>query len=444
MNWKYVVIFGFHLLMSMFFPDFWQNPNSTSRVLGAHSLVHTGSLKIDEHHELTMDKCLIGDHYYSEKAPLPIYMAAGVYFLAYHFGFAGEPDNLSPVYFIGDLFSAIGLSLVITMLFFLVVKHRPALEAFLLSALPFYGSFIYVFTGTFFSHVISGAMMVMSYVSFKKEHWIVAGVWSGMAFLSEFLLILMPVVWIGQLIWQNRWRPAVKFAMTLLPFGVFMLLYNYVIGGDAFTMLYKYTNNSKDLYGLGIPNPEVIFELLIPDYRGILFYMPVLIFFVIHFSLQKKFSVRNLLNDSVLMAVIVYFLAFSSFHDWWGGWSYGPRQLIPMAMLLAFYSVEKLMDKKYNHLIFFGACLIGWIMATMAKVTVIYSLPTNQSHPFFTIILKKFMNAEFNQQHLMGYLFGASAIWSILVWIVLFIGLTFVIRIYPDFFHKSNIHEQAS
>lgn len=435
MNWKFGIVFIFHLIMGMYFPDFWANPNSTSRVLASHALVTTGSLKIDERHELTMDKCLVSGHYYSEKAPLPIYIVSAVYFVGITSGIIDNSEDLRPIYFLGDLLSAAALATVITMLFYYLLRKYPPWKAFLISALPFYGSFVYVFTGTFFSHVFSGALIVLSWHFLQKHRWLLAGILAGMAFLSEFLLLLMAAAWILQLIIQQKWKPVILYTVGLVPFGLFMLVYNHVIGGDAFTMLYKYTDNSKDLYGLGLPNPDVIFELLFPDYRGILFYMPVLLFFTGYLIVKRpKISIGKFLSDSVILPVLIYFLAFSSFHDWWGGWSYGPRQLIPPAMLITYYGLKNLELKDSQLLALFAVSGVGIAMALMSKATVIYSLPTIEKHPFFSIILQKVALREFNDQHILSIFQNVQMPVAIVIWITLFVGLSFIMKVKPDLF----------
>ena len=372
---------------------------------------------------------------------MPIFIAALIYKVGIMAGMIPNHQDLLPIYFIGDVLSALGLALIMTWLYNFLLKFRQPWEAFLLSSLPFYGSFVFVFTGTFFSHVMSGALLVLAWLAYRDKKWIIAGIWSGLAFLSEFLLILIPMVWAAQLLLKEGWKPTAKFAASLVPFGLFILLYNYVIGGDAFTMLYKYTDNSKDLYGLGVPNADVMFELLIPDYRGLLFYMPVCIFLLHRIIKTKKIGLWHFLQHPVFMPCLIYFLAFSSFHDWWGGWSYGPRQLIPMAMLLVVYGIAGIKSVSYNRLLFYGLTTIGLAMALMAKVTVIYSLPTDEKHPFFAIICKKFIDQDFNNQHLMHYLFDANAPFSLLVWLLLFIGLTFLLFLKPQTFQTVKRNE---
>ena len=60
----------FLLLMTLplpFLPEF-GGANSATRLMLTGALVEEGSTEIDRHATLTVDKALVGDHYYSDKA----------------------------------------------------------------------------------------------------------------------------------------------------------------------------------------------------------------------------------------------------------------------------------------------------------------------------------------------------------------------------------------
>lgn len=74
--------------------------------------------------------------------------------------------------------------------------------------------------------------------------------------------------------------------------------------------------------------------LLISNERGIFYYNPIVIFGILGLILAYRNRINNdlvvLLSTTVLVNVLIY----SMFGDPWGGWSFGPRYLIPATALL--------------------------------------------------------------------------------------------------------------
>lgn len=75
--------------------------------------------------------------------------------------------------------------------------------------------------------------------------------------------------------------------------------------------------------------------LLISDERGIFYYNPIVIFGIIGLLLAVKNKVRENLAVVIMSVVMVNVLLYSMFGDPWGGWSFGPRYLIPTMALLS-------------------------------------------------------------------------------------------------------------
>ena len=77
-----------------------------------------------------------------------------------------------------------------------------------------------------------------------------------------------------------------------------------------------------------------LYILLISDERGIFYYNPIVIFGILGLILAVKNKVKENLAVVIISVVMVNILLYSMFGDPWGGWSFGPRYLIPSIALL--------------------------------------------------------------------------------------------------------------
>lgn len=106
----------------------------------------------------------------------------------------------------------------------------------------------------------------------------------------------------------------------------------------------KEVNRQANERAVGTKPPVVPFEtraqlnglyiLLISDERGIFYYNPIVIFGILGLILAVKNKIRENLSVVILSVVLVNVLLYSMFPDPWGGWSFGPRYLIPTIALL--------------------------------------------------------------------------------------------------------------
>lgn len=424
------VFFLVNLFLTAFYLDPWFNPNSVTRALTVQSLVNEGNFQIDAEHERTIDKSLIDGHWYSEKAPFPAMLVAPFFKTVKLF--IGEPDNTdaeirSILILSSFLCAALPFAILVTLLFIQLKQIIPHDQAVLWSLLPFYGSFVFVFAGSFFSHVFTGSLLLFSYLLLKKEHSLfLAGTLAGGAFLSEYPTAIIVGLWGVLLLYRTRsFKNFILYSAGVLPFIVFLLIYNYRITGSPFTMLYAYVELMPEGYGLGLPDPVVAFRLLFGQYRGLLFYMPVLALVLFYLIKNKVYQNRGFFTHYMVVPFTAYFLVFSSYQDWWGGWSYGPRQLIPIAIPIAFEGMRYLSKQIINRKLFWGVTGFGLLCAFLAKTTILYNLPTDYQYPMIEVVWSKLMNGTFNDGNLLSILFGAKAYWANSFWIVLFSGLIF-------------------
>jgi len=377
------------LVISSFYIDLWSNGNTSARVLPVVSFIDDGTMHLDKNEKLAHDKCFVNGHFYSDKAPLPTYSIIPVIALLNSAGLLPVVDHsvLTPeLYaicgFLGSTIPFLG----ILILSFLGLKKATSKEDPFIILTVFLSSFVFIYVGTFFGHIYSAFFLLLAYSKLKDQSFIISGLSLGAAFASEYTLGLIGLIWGLQLLFKSGWRSAFLFSIGTLPGIVFIMSYNYYYTGSPFDMLYKFVppgyDFMKDNYGMVFPTFESIWGLSFSPYRGMFFYTPVLL--IIAFFAIKKFfksSLKEILLNPLVLPVIFSFVLISSYTMWWGGWSWGPRHLVAVTILLLYQGLILLQQSGIKKYILLPICAIGIIINLMAKITVQYSMPTEVQNP---------------------------------------------------------------
>ncbi|MEN6410979.1 MAG: hypothetical protein ABFD44_14850, partial [Anaerolineaceae bacterium] len=227
-----------------------------------------------------------------------------------------------------------------------------------------------------------------------KFHLFAVGLLLGLAFLTDSttaLVVLPLVVYYFYVLWKRRqlkpsaawWAP---FAGGLLPILV-MLGYNVLAYGKPLASGYQYLVNpwfkeamSNGFMGVGRPNPIVLFYETLHPAQGIFWQSPVLIMALVGgiFMLRQKRYWAEL-----LVAVIAcggYLLMNSGYFMWWGGWSFGARQLVPMLpfICLPLIFVPRKAFPAVTALTAISAVQMGIVAASTINVNEFYMVRINQ------------------------------------------------------------------
>ncbi|HKR03017.1 MAG TPA: hypothetical protein VJY62_00160 [Bacteroidia bacterium] len=421
----------FILLLSVYHYDYWTNGNTVSRAVFVKAVVDDGSLNVDKYHEQSIDIAYVNGHYYSDKAPLPAIITMPFYYFLQKIGFTKGNDL---IYTAGNfLAGSLPFALIILLTFFFMQQKDPKPENVFLCSLPFIGSFVFIYSGTFFAHALTSFLVLAAYILIrKKENYFLAGLVSGMAVLCEYPVFIIAAIWAIQiLVNKKKLKPVLLFISAGIPFGIFLLFYNYKITGNAFDFLYNHQQNfpagAENLGFSKLPRGEALFQLSIGIYRGILFFAPALIALLFIFFRFKNFRNSAVLKDYFILPCIIYFLAICTNVAWYGGWCYGPRYLSAIAVLLLFEGCTRMSHQPPGKkALFYFFTSIGLLFAWMAKSTVVYSLPTEEKNPVFNILIPEFFKGKFNENNLLSLLFNASPVTGNLLFpLILLAGLYF-------------------
>jgi hypothetical protein len=347
-------------LSLLFYTPHADNSQVVTRMGLTLSIVEQGTLSIDRHAEKTVDKALVNGHYYADKAPGQSLLAVPPVWIVKTardlLGIKGDSTDEAIFIFyaqVGTLVvvglpAAIAAALVFLMGVKLGASQRGALFGSLAIAI---GSPFFFWSTTFFAHSLVGSLIVFVLaLAVNRERWefgrgLAVGALVGLTVVVEFVGGFAVLV-AGVVLAVTAWRPMIaahrRFAMGVIlgaVVGVLPLpIYNYLAFGSPFQLGYMsvvgFEGMKNGIFGIGLPNPVVLLEILFGGYRGLVPYVPVLV--LLPFGLIVMFrDPRNRPTVNVIIAVALTFILINAgYYYWQGGFSTGPRHIIPMLPLL--------------------------------------------------------------------------------------------------------------
>jgi hypothetical protein len=455
-----------NVVLSAYYLDIWPTPNPVSRALPVLTFSQNRTLQIDKYANETIDKSKVGDHFYSDKAPLPTMLLIPVYefmklvhldrvsattgknFPVYIWRPNGLNDGreltfteIIPALIAGSfLLGSIPFAGILLLSFSALNKSGWRLSPVWLVMFAFYGSFVFVYSGTFFNHVFAGFLLLISYIKLKEGGYLLSGLFLGLAFLSEYTVFVAAPVWLVLILINHRnWKHALHFVLGLAPSVIAIMIYNWQIAGSPFTALNAYHahDNYQKLsrfYGLSLPSLDAIWGLSFSGTMGIFIFAPVLCiigFLFIKRILSDRSSVEAVKANSLTWFGILFFFAIASFFTWWGGWSYGPRYLAALAVLLIYEGLLFISKTELSKTIFLGVTGYGLLSAWLAKSTLAYMIPDyflrrdGFDNTLANIVIPEVRAGRFNSNNVLSALLNVSPEASSYIWILLFLSVTF-------------------
>jgi hypothetical protein len=190
---------------------------------------------------------------------------------------------------------------------------------------------------------------------------------------------------------------------------------------DAFQKLHHH-------YGFSLPSLKAIWGLSFSGWMGLFNFTPVLYciaFCIILMLIKNKKIFLSLETYFLALFGITFFLIISSFFTWWGGWSYGPRYLIVLAVLLLYEGILVISQNRISTFLFVVTALVGIAGEWIAKATVVYMVPLPADdgfyNPFLHVLLPDLFAGKFNANNALTALFDVSPQMGVYGWLILFI-----------------------
>lgn len=475
-NLFYAAFIIINLLLSCYYLDIWVTPNSASRAIPVLTLYENKTLVIDQYVHYAVDVSRINNHYYSNKAPLSTFMVYPFYAAYKDMGLPELKDSTLkkyPIYIleninsnidgraqllpksatvllIGDILcGAIPFVLMLLLSLLSLKQITSGISPVIIVMFIFYGGFLFAYAGTYTGHILAGFFALTAYILIKKKEYLFSGIMLGLAVATEYPLgILIPLWGVLILLNERKISKSLLFLAGIMPGLLIVLFYNYHLTGSFFQTAYSYEVNehkqhARDI-GLYFPKISTLYQLIFSTYRGVLYYTPILLFMLwygVKYGYQNiakragdrmKYIIAGLTNY-LLITVVSYLLFYSAYYVWDGGWSFGPRYLIPIVVILLYESVIFLSARPFSRYVFYAISGMGIILTWMDKSTKIFQIPSNQAtfgNPILSIIIPDFFKHKFNTNTLPVFLFDGNPVLAVYMWPILFMGGLLVLAIW--------------
>ena len=379
--------------------------NENSRYDLVRALVDQGTTRIDAYRDNTGDKAFFEGHWYSDKAPgtallgVPIYAAAKV-----TSSLAGQTttEDGAAIQVLAFVESGVATALLVVLLVHLLAPIAGEGWAFVVGIAYGLGSIAFPFATMFFGHAASTAALFASFYVLHRwkttrGRWapVIAGLLAGLAVLIEIPTVIGVAVLGLYALWIDR-RGALAFVLGGLPMAAVFGLYNWVSFGSPLTIGYMNllpggfaTGMSEGILGVGWPKPETAGDLLFGA-RGLVRLAPWFVAVPAGLVALRRRGERA--EVLVSAAIVVLFVLYNAgYYLPFGGWTPGPRFLLPA---LPFAAV--LVGLIPQRLRLFAAVLVAAGVGLMFAATVTMpNAPERFDDPLYELWLPRLRSGEF-------------------------------------------------
>jgi len=217
------------------------------------AIVDEHRFEIDSYVENTGgDRVYYKGHYYCDKAPGASFLTVPIY--AVFKLFFGMPDTDLKLYilefmiiaFSSALFSALLIVLMYKISRFFLKKERDRILITLIFGL---GTIIFVYSTIYYQHAISTFFAFLCfYLIFKMKqkekgnYYFLAGLSAGMAFIIDYITLIVIIVCFIFIIFSKKWKGFLLFFLGFSLLIFVLLIYNYSVFDTPFTFSYYYVD----------------------------------------------------------------------------------------------------------------------------------------------------------------------------------------------------------
>jgi hypothetical protein len=327
--------------------------NQNSRFDLTRAVVERGTTRIDKYHKNTGDKARREGHYYCDKAPGVSLLAVPAYALTRAIIGPSGDEKPTPRFLADAAFTitvwSIGVpsALSVLALCMLLAALGVGLRARLAVAAAYaLATLAFPYSTLLYGHQLCAAMTLGAFallVRFRPEPsprvLFAAGFLLGGAVMVEYpsaLAGLVIAIYAATFVRPYR-RLAWLAAGAALP-GIALAIYHWVSFGGPLTLPYEFSTQKHRsmgfFMGLGVPDLGALGHILVTPYRG-LFYSAPWLALAIPGAVRWWRAARRPEVIACAAIVLLHIWLNASLVDWEGGWTLGPRYLVPCIPFLA-------------------------------------------------------------------------------------------------------------
>ncbi|PIR53828.1 hypothetical protein COU75_04030 [Candidatus Peregrinibacteria bacterium CG10_big_fil_rev_8_21_14_0_10_42_8] len=431
-------IFSLVLLVTLMWSFGYMRPawgyNQATRLDVLHAVFTEGTIAIDSFHENTGDKIEWNGHYYSEKAPGVVVIAAPAFATIYAILGALSIDiNGDLGWKISEWFTtvfSVGLLAAVSALFLfaLLKKYTHSYAAFVSTVALYTGSLVFTYAGMLFSHTVTVSLLIIalwaidssvgliSQGNHSRRHSLLAGLCLGLAIACEYTSTLSAGAILLFVLLKNRRMSVYLLAGSIAPL-LLIPFNNFLISGAVLSLPYEHVTDfpgmKKGFFGIQLqPNIAVMWQLLGSQYRGLFFWSPFLLLCIpgYKYMWHKSKAAVALFGIAPVLSVVI----ISSYSYWHGGWALGPRHLaaaIPFLILPAAFGCQKFPRTGF---------VLGFLSIALTSIgTVLQPLaPEGNLHPLTHLYVPMLLKGEVREN--LSSLLGLHSVMSLVVLYVVF------------------------
>ncbi len=354
-----------------------------------------------------VEECNTGDigyvpwtgHFHPNKPPGTSFLALPAYWVIHQFEkWRGiDPDDWWVLTVNAWLTSVLSVGLVSAagcVVFFRLARELAggaALPALLATLAFAFGTTFFPFATLLFDHNLTAVFLLMSFSLLwrvRREeralagHVMLAGLCAGIAAITNYIaavagLFLGLYALLATLppgAGRANWRAAIFYSLGVLPPFALICWYGWVCFGSPFTLntdfqnpLFKVEGGALGMFAL--PNPYVAGIISVSPYRGLFFLATVTImsFYGLYVWLREKTFAPE---ARLCLAVFAFFfLVNTSFNGYHGGFSAGPRYLVPGLAFLALPLVVAFARNRFSRVLTGALAVISIVNQTLLTAT---------------------------------------------------------------------------
>jgi hypothetical protein len=429
-KWNEVFIAVILFANYVYFLPRWADWSQNSRLDLTLAIVDKGTLSIEDYYKNTGDYALFEGRHYLDKAPGPSLLAVPIYFiikpilLSYPInqlinkiaespsfqstlkeggsGLLSDKVYFQIVLYIITLILASIPTVITGILLFRFLNAIGCTNLWSTSIVLIYGLATNAFTyaGGFYSHQLCAVFLFSSfYIGFlirkgliliNPRIWLFfAGLMLGFSLISEYPTFLMAfvifiyIIFVISKIHKFSWFPFLILG-GLIP-GILLMGYNFAIFHTLLPVGYEYSalyqeQHSVGLISLTYPHIDALWGITFGSFRGLFYVSPITILALCGILIGWKHK-PFLLEWAVCASNVISFFIFNSSSVMWqGGFSVGPRYLVPMLPFLmvglGFLSILIIKQKLFIWLAF--------LLAIWSAIIIWIETISGQSYPDWT------------------------------------------------------------
>jgi hypothetical protein len=203
-----------------------------------------------------------------------------------------------------------------------------------------------------------------------------AGALIGIAVAAEYPAAIPAAILVGTLLIMQRWKRLTTVVAAGLPFAVALSAYHHLAFGSMTTLPYHFEKLPEyravaraAFFGIHLPDPRIMARLLLDPGKGLLLFAPVLMLAPAGFR-----AARSRLSPEAWWTLLgvpsAIFLTYSGYPNWHGGWTAGPRYIVPMIPFLAFAMLFRAGGAV-------EALLAGWSLGAIVLTSIVFPFVPN-------------------------------------------------------------------